>query len=200
MLDEFQRFLEGHPFRILTCRLERAARQGELRIPRASIYVVDSAGRQEAEFLLAELLDRFSAAPVLVLVERLEETAVSGLLRMGAKGVLRYSDVEAQLARALETLAQGGFWAPRSLLSRFIDETVRGSRRRAAGRGAPSLSRREREVKELLLENLANKEIGRHLHVSERTVKFHVSNLLSKHGVKRRADLILLSYRGHRPI
>jgi DNA-binding NarL/FixJ family response regulator len=30
--------------------------------------------------------------------------------------------------------------------------------------------------------------------MSERTVKFHVSNLLGKHGVKRRADLILLSF------
>jgi len=39
------------------------------------------------------------------------------------------------------------------------------------------------------LEEIANK-----LHISERTVKFHVSNLLSKFGVRRRADLILLSY------
>ena len=45
-----------------------------------------------------------------------------------------------------------------------------------------------------LLENLANKEIASKLNISERTVKFHVSNLLSKFGVRRRADLILLCY------
>jgi DNA-binding NarL/FixJ family response regulator len=56
------------------------------------------------------------------------------------------------------------------------------------------LSRREREVLDALLENLANKEIASRLNISERTVKFHVSNLLSKFGVRRRADLILLCF------
>jgi DNA-binding CsgD family transcriptional regulator len=36
--------------------------------------------------------------------------------------------------------------------------------------------------------------VGDRLHISERTVKFHVSNLLAKFGVRRRADLILLCY------
>ena len=57
-------------------------------------------------------------------------------------------------------------------------------------------SRREQEVLDCLLENLANKEIADRLNISERTVKFHVSNLLSKFGVRRRADLILLSMQG----
>ena len=38
------------------------------------------------------------------------------------------------------------------------------------------------------------KEVAERLHISERTVKFHVSNLLAKFGVRRRADLILLCY------
>jgi DNA-binding CsgD family transcriptional regulator len=46
----------------------------------------------------------------------------------------------------------------------------------------------------LRMMNLANKEIGNKLNISERTVKFHVSNLLNKFGVRRRADLILLCY------
>jgi len=37
-----------------------------------------------------------------------------------------------------------------------------------------------------------NKEIAKKLRISERTAKFHVSNLLAKFGVQRRADLILL--------
>ena len=43
-----------------------------------------------------------------------------------------------------------------------------------------------------LLGHLSNKEIAEKLGLTERTVKFHVSNLLVKHDVKRRADLILL--------
>jgi DNA-binding NarL/FixJ family response regulator len=45
-----------------------------------------------------------------------------------------------------------------------------------------------------LLQNLSNKEIANKLNISERTVKFHVSNLLEKHGVRRRADLIVMRF------
>jgi len=56
------------------------------------------------------------------------------------------------------------------------------------------LSPRERQVHEALLENLSNKEIAAKLNLSERTVKFHVSNVLAKHRLRRRADLILQNY------
>jgi DNA-binding CsgD family transcriptional regulator len=60
------------------------------------------------------------------------------------------------------------------------------------------MSKREEEVVELLMQNLSNKEIGSKLHMSERTAKFHVSNLLAKYGVQRRADLILLFVQAER--
>ena len=64
----------------------------------------------------------------------------------------------------------------------------------ALGEAIRALSRREQEVLDSLLENLSNKEIASKLNIAERTVKFHVSNLLSKFGVRRRADLILLTF------
>lgn len=61
----------------------------------------------------------------------------------------------------------------------------------AAGVGAcpVTLSRREQEVLRAVSDNLANKEIATLLCVSERTVKFHVSSLLAKFGVKTRLQL-----------
>ena len=62
-----------------------------------------------------------------------------------------------------------------------------------------NLTQREREVLDALLENLANKEIADRLHISERTVKFHVSSLLEKFSVRRRTDLILLCFQDPSP-
>jgi DNA-binding CsgD family transcriptional regulator len=59
---------------------------------------------------------------------------------------------------------------------------------RAFGAGV-KVSRREQEVLGGILQNLANKEIASNLNVSERTVKFHVSSLLSKFGVSDRVAL-----------
>jgi DNA-binding CsgD family transcriptional regulator len=56
--------------------------------------------------------------------------------------------------------------------------------------GGVALSRREQQVLGAVLENLSNKEIAARLGISERTVKFHVSALLSKFGVRTRVELM----------
>jgi DNA-binding CsgD family transcriptional regulator len=62
-----------------------------------------------------------------------------------------------------------------------------------AGRSAAGshvqLSTRQREVLHCVLRDLSNKEIGNKLHVTERTVKFHVSGLLAKFNVRDRFGL-----------
>jgi DNA-binding NarL/FixJ family response regulator len=84
---------------------------------------------------------------------------------------------------------------PRAMLSEFVDSVLTNAHgRRLKVETGTKLSRREQEVLNQLLENLTNKEIASKFNISERTVKFHVSNLLSKFGVRRRADLILLCY------
>ena len=52
------------------------------------------------------------------------------------------------------------------------------------------LTRREEEVLDGIFRSLANKEISRELNISERTVKFHVSSLLSKFKVRSRMELM----------
>jgi DNA-binding NarL/FixJ family response regulator len=117
------------------------------------------------------------------------------MLRQGVKGILNYEDVREHLPRALTMIAAGGFWVPRAVLSRFVDTILIGTPGHQLPMNFPAeLSTREQEVLNLLLENLANKELGDLLHITERTVKFHVSNILAKVGVRRRADLILLCY------
>jgi DNA-binding NarL/FixJ family response regulator len=194
VLQELSRLIEEQSFRPITCRWDApAAGEHRLRIPRASVYVVDSPSqREDTEYLVSEIVARFPRARVLVVAETLDEASSFAFLRSGAKGLLRYAEVSHKLGEALQTLAAGGFWVPRAFVSRFIDKMLRVSRRRPVRLAGAKLSRREKEVLELLLENLSNKEIASRLHISPRTAKFHVSNLLAKYGVKRRADLLMM--------
>jgi DNA-binding NarL/FixJ family response regulator len=108
---------------------------------------------------------------------------------------MTYAEGREQLSRALPLIASGGFWVPRAMLSEFVDSVLTNAHgRRLKVDTGTQLSRREQEVLDQLLENLTNKEIAGKFNISERTVKFHVSNLLAKFGVRRRADLILLCY------
>ena len=198
VLDEFRRLLEDSGFHIVSKQLESmlAPDLRNLEVPRASVYVVDAhAARQATGALLGNVLDRFPTARLLVVGDKLKEEDSYTLLRQGVKGILNYDEAREQLPRALPLVANGGFWVPRTVLSRFVDSILSTTQgRRLRGDSPAELSRREQEVLNGLLENLANKEVADRLHISERTVKFHVSNLLAKFGVRRRADLILLCF------
>ncbi|MEW5850465.1 MAG: response regulator transcription factor [Myxococcota bacterium] len=196
VLQQLQRVLGESPFQVGTRRVDARLPPHRLaaELPRAQAYVIDVDGpAQEATALPAALLHRFPAARVLAVAEGFSDRLSFDLLRAGAKGVLRYAEVERQLGPALTAVAAGGIWVPRELVSRFLDSIIPTLRKPRLSSEAGLLSQRERQVRDALLENLSNKEIATKLHISERTVKFHVSNLLTKFNVRRRSDLILLA-------
>jgi DNA-binding NarL/FixJ family response regulator len=198
VLNEFERLLENSGFQISSKQLDSmlAPDLRTLEVPKAAVYVIDAhAAKQATGALLGNILDHSITARLLVVGDNLKEADSYSLLRQGVKGILNYDEAREQLPRALPLVAEGGFWVPRTVLSRFVDSILTGAQGRRLRSDAPTdLSRREQEVLNGLLENLANKEVADRLHISERTVKFHVSNLLAKFGVRRRADLILLCY------
>jgi DNA-binding CsgD family transcriptional regulator len=116
------------------------------------------------------------------------------VLRWGAQYLLSSGSCRPRrsppVATALQDVRVIIVFAP--VVSGFVNSTLSARRPRLVSSNA-SLSRREGEVHDLLMQNMSNKEIAKRLQMGERTVKFHVSHLLRKHGVKRRADLILLS-------
>jgi DNA-binding NarL/FixJ family response regulator len=198
VLDQFRRLLANSGFQISSKQLESMLAHDlrNFEVPRASVYVIDAhAARQATGALLGNILDRYEDARLLVVGDNLKEAECFALLRQGVKGILNYGESLEQLPRALPMVAAGGFWVPRNVLSTFVDTILSSSQGRRLRTNSPAeLSRREQEVLNGLLENLANKELADRLHISVRTVKFHVSNLLAKFGVGRRADLILLCY------
>ncbi len=197
VLSEFERLLSELPLTVHGRRLEPdlIADPAKLVVPKASVFVVEShPHRPTTESLVVGVLGRHPTGRVIVVAEKFDQDGAFSLLRLGSKGLLTFGEANEQLGRAVQEVAGGGFWVPRTLLSRFVDETISSTRRPRGPAGPARLSRREKEVMEALLENLSNKEIASRLNMSERTAKFHVSNLLAKYGVRRRADLILLTF------
>ncbi len=168
----------------------------ELVLPECPLYIVDSCMLTPAAVLISEVSDKYPESHVMALGEKFDESNAFPLLRAGAKGLLTYAEARTDLPRAIDALFGGSFWVARVLLARFVDSILPTTRNRWMVSGSASLSRREREVLQAVLDNLSNKEIAGQLNISERTAKFHVSNLLAKFGVQRRADLILICFKG----
>jgi len=85
---------------------------------------------------------------------------------------------------AVAAIVQGLVVLPRTLTGRLIGEPTN------VEEPSEPLTAREREVLELLGRGLSNKMIAKELHISEHTVKFHISSIYTKLGVASRTEAI----------
>ena len=196
VLENLRSLLPRAKFEVQSERVEYLPGQGSALpgLPEAEIFVLDANGPLRAVVaLISRVKSEQPGARVVVVSDEMSEDGAFPLMRLGIRGLLRYADAATQLAAAVQSVQEGGYWVPRLLLSRFVFGILDQPRLPVPGE-ARRLSPRERQVHEALLENLSNKEIASRLNLSERTVKFHVSNVLAKHRVRRRADLILQNY------
>jgi DNA-binding NarL/FixJ family response regulator len=110
------------------------------------------------------------------------------LFHWGIEGFVELSETwGAELPRAISSVLNGRYWVPSEVWTAFI----RHAQALEHSRLVPghSLTAREGQVFRLLMRRLTNKEISRELLIAERTVKFHVSNVLAKLGLEDRRDL-----------
>ncbi len=141
--------------------------------------------------VLAELRDRGLPCHTLVLTSVADQASVTVAMRAGAAGFL-YKDVDPDaLVRAVRAVHDGNT----VLAPEAAGSLVRSRARSAAVAGLDALTPREREVLAQVAEGRSNREIARLLHMSEKTVKTHVSSVLAKLGVADRTQAALYAVR-----
>ncbi len=131
---------------------------------------------------------------VCIFTHCLEESLVTSALCAGARGFVLKSDKETELLEAVEALSRHKrhfSWAvPKSILEHF-------AKHNGHSLNAQLLTPREREVVQLVAEGLSNKQVGRHLYLSVKTVESHRGAAMRKAGVSSTADLVRYAVRNH---
>jgi NarL family two-component system response regulator LiaR len=129
---------------------------------------------------------------VIVLTSFLDDERLMPALRAGACGYL-LKDVEpTDLARAVRSACAGEALIDPTVAGRLLRSLSAPGAGPGGGAGA-NLTRREREVLELIAVGRSNKRIARELGISEKTVKTHVGHVLAKLGVADRTQAALLA-------
>jgi DNA-binding NarL/FixJ family response regulator len=123
---------------------------------------------------------------------------------LAARGVRDQASAQAQTAQSVFESCGAGPYARRAAsLRRRI--AARGSRGQAeAGNGAgrtalSALTRREQQVASLVSQGLTNRRIAQRLHVTDKTIEMHLSNIFAKLGVSSRTETAAAVIRGHLP-
>ena len=125
---------------------------------------------------------------VLALTSVLEDASVVGAVRAGAIGYLLKDTQADALCQAIKAAAAGQVQLTPRAAARLMQAV-------SAPESPEDLTERETEVLRLLAQGQSNKQIAHRLHISEKTVKTHVSNILSKLGVQSRTQATLYAIR-----
>lgn len=105
-------------------------------------------------------------------------------IKAGAKGYLLKGASRQEIFNAVRVVSQGGSLLQPAIASKVFQHI---------SQEVASLSPREMEVLKLLSKGLKNSTLAEELFISERTVKFHVSAILGKLGVKNRTEAVQLA-------
>jgi NarL family two-component system response regulator LiaR len=133
--------------------------------------------------------ERYPDTQVLVLTSYKEDTLIQEALKAGAMGYLLKNVTTDELANAIRTVRCGrpvlAAEATRALIQAAArqDEPVLGG----------DLTEREREVLHLMVKGRDNSQIAEKLFISQATVKFHVSNILSKLQASSRTEAVVIA-------
>jgi DNA-binding NarL/FixJ family response regulator len=125
---------------------------------------------------------------VVALTSVLEDVSVSGAVKAGAIGYLLKNTEAQDLGRAIKAAADGQVQLAPEAVARLMREV-------RAPESPEELTERETEVLKLVARGRANKQVAHELFVAEKTVKAHVSSILTKLGVQSRTQAALHAVR-----
>ncbi len=128
------------------------------------------------------------ATGVLVLTMLDDDDTVLAALRAGARGYLLKGAGPPEIERAIRAVAAGEMLLAPAVAARAVPALTGG--RRGAAPAFPQLTDREHEVLDLVAQGLDNLRIARRLALSDKTVRNHLSNILTKLGVADRGAAI----------
>jgi DNA-binding NarL/FixJ family response regulator len=144
--------------------------------------------------VLRELADQDRLPPTIILTTFDDDELVLAGIQAGARGYLLKDVALADLVNAIKTVAEGGSIVKPAVTQRLLKGLENLHNEFSSLDRPDPLTDRETEILRLMAGGYSNKEIANSLGVAEGTVKNHVSNILSKMGVRDRTRAVLKAF------
>jgi len=129
--------------------------------------------------------------PVIVMTNNLGIDELRAALEAGARGYVEALATKVIIEQVLETICTGGIWLPGQLLSNLVGALSNINFSYNHECELDVLTKRERQVVDIVVTGATNKQAAESLNITERTIKEHMSSIFNKLKVRDRIQLML---------
>ncbi|KYC37288.1 LuxR family transcriptional regulator [Scytonema hofmannii PCC 7110] len=140
-----------------------------------------------------QICQQFPETKILILTTFDDSHYVAEALRFGAKGYILKDTPAQELTATIRWIYKGYTHFGPGLLEKMINLVQSPSKPKEPPPGLSELTIREREVLQLIANGLSNREISQTLHLSEGTVRNHITNILGRLNLRDRTQAALLA-------
>ena len=131
---------------------------------------------------------KYPAVKIIGLTTYGQVSFITGMLRNGAMGYLYKNTSETELIKAVRTVYKGEQYLSQEVNEKLIDKASRITPKRESF--IPVLTRREKEILELIIAEHTTQEIAKLLHLSVSTIETHRMSLCAKLGARNMAGVV----------
>jgi len=162
-----------------------------------NVVLLDLGLRSQNSLRVVEIVKKdFSEAKIIIMDLAPVQADILQYVKAGANGFILKDASLNDFLITIRTVAEGSTVLPPllvdSLFSQIVDHAVREGKSKL--NEAVKMTKREREVIELLGEGMSNKEIGQKIRISTYTVKSHIHNIMEKLALHTRLEIANYSY------
>ncbi len=183
--SEFQKFEDFETVNNSSVNIEAISLIQDLDV---DIMIIDgNVSGSKVNDIITRVKQLLPFAKILVFSTFTDNSTIISALKSGASGYILKNETPEIIAKAIKDVIEGNISLSaklRTVGSKFVfadTESIIGC----------GFTKREGQVVELLNSGLSNKQIGYALHASERTIEFHISNILRKLNVNSRIEAVL---------
>ncbi|MDH3979849.1 MAG: response regulator transcription factor [Gammaproteobacteria bacterium] len=156
------------------------------------LLVQEDSRPEPVEDFISGMVKGFPGMHVLVFGQSMPDDYLYRIIQSGAHGYFNEKMNAEHILMGLEAVSNGGYWAERHIMERFIsDQSLLDGIQNRVRKLDERLTVREAEVLELIMQGLSTGEIAERIFLSNQGVKAHLTTLFRKFNVKNRSQLIL---------
>jgi DNA-binding NarL/FixJ family response regulator len=139
--------------------------------------------------VLSSIRDRCPMTKSLLLLHEFDEDFIMNTISLGVRGYLTDTSNTDQFIQAVNAVSKDEVWGEIEIITKILTRLLP-SKKGSSGLQKPSLTKRQEEIVNLIIQGYSNKQISDRLFISEKTVKSHLNNVYKKLGLSSRVQLV----------